>query len=152
MKKLIALILVLITVGAYAQQNAVFSQYMFNPFAINPAYAGSRDAASIVLLNRSQWLGISGAPNTQTLAAHTPTNNRNLAWGINMTYDRLGPTSNLFFAGTSAYQLVLEKGTLNFGLRAGLFNTVLNGQKLRFRENEDAVDHQNENKCHISHL
>ncbi len=142
MKQFLLFISLFFSLGLFGQQDAIYSQYMFNPFAVNPAYAGSRDAASIVLINRSQWLGLQGAPNTQTLAAHLPTNRYNLAWGLNVTYDQVGPSSSLLAAGTAAYQLVLERGTLNFGLRGGVYNTVLNGQKLNFREENDALDHQ----------
>lgn len=142
MRRIIAILYIFLSLGSFAQQDAIYSQYMFNPFAINPAYAGSRDATSVILLNRSQWLGISGAPNTQTMAAHFPANKKHIAWGLNFSYDRLGPTSNLLAAGTVAYQLILEKGTLNFGLRGGAYNTVMNGQKLKFREEFDNLDHQ----------
>ena len=70
MKKILFALLILVSVCANAQQDAIYSQYMFNPFAINPAYAGSRDAMSGVLLIREQWRGIEGAPSTQTFSFH----------------------------------------------------------------------------------
>ena len=81
MKKLIITLLISLSIGSYAQQDAIYSQYMFNPFAINPAYAGSRNSISAVLLHRSQWVGIDGAPRTQTLAIHAPVNKKNIACG-----------------------------------------------------------------------
>ena len=127
-------------IAGFAQQDAIFSQYMFNPFAINPAYAGSRDAISVVLINRSQWLGIAGAPNTQTLSAHVPMNRNNMAWGVNFSHDKVGPTNNILASATAAYRLILEKGTLTFGLRGGVFNTVIDHGKLNFREEGDQLD------------
>ena len=127
------------TIGQ-AQQDALFSQYMFNPFAINPAYAGSRDAISAVLINRNQWLGLEGAPTTQTLSMHVPTNKNKLAWGINLTHDKVGPVRNILFQGTAAYHLVLQKGILSFGLRGGIFNTQIDHGLLTFREENDQVD------------
>jgi type IX secretion system PorP/SprF family membrane protein len=125
-----------------AQQDAIYSQYMFNPFAINPAYAGSRDAVNIVVVNRSQWVGLDGAPNTQTISGHVPMNNNNIAWGFNISRDKLGPTSNLLAAGTAAYQLRLYQGTLTFGLRGGIYNSVVDHGQLSFREDDDILDNK----------
>ena len=59
-----------------AQQDAQYTQYMYNALSINPAYAGSRDMFSAVILHRSQWVGVDGAPTTQTLSGHTPLNEK----------------------------------------------------------------------------
>ena len=60
---------------ANAQQDAMFTHYMYNTLAINPGYAGSRDALTITALHRSQWVGFAGAPMTQTITVHTPFKN-----------------------------------------------------------------------------
>ena len=36
----------------YAQQDAMFTHYMNNTLAVNPAYAGSRDALTVTALHR----------------------------------------------------------------------------------------------------
>jgi hypothetical protein len=41
---------------ANAQQEVMYSQYMFNTLAINPSYAGSRDVLSLTALGRYQWI------------------------------------------------------------------------------------------------
>ncbi|MBL0686179.1 type IX secretion system membrane protein PorP/SprF, partial [Aquimarina mytili] len=46
----------------YAQQDAQYTQYMYNTISVNPAYAGSRGVMSIMGLHRSQWVGLDGAP------------------------------------------------------------------------------------------
>ena len=56
----------------YAQQDAQYTQYMYNTISVNPAYAGSRGVMSITGLHRSQWVGLDGAPRTQTLTLNTP--------------------------------------------------------------------------------
>ncbi len=120
-----------------AQQDAIFSQYTFNPLAINPAYAGSRSSFSAVLLHRSQWVGIDGAPNTQTLAVHSPVNKTNLAAGLNLYYDRIGPSSNLNIGFTGAYHLQLKKSKLSFGIRGGIYNSTLDKNQLSFKDQTD---------------
>ena len=62
--------------SAEAQQDPQYTQYMYNPLAINPAYTGSRDVLSVVGLYRSQWVGLEGAPRTFTVSAHSPLSER----------------------------------------------------------------------------
>ena len=54
-----------------AQQNEQYTQYMYNTLTINPAYAGSREVLSAVLLHRTQWIGLDGAPQTSSFSMHT---------------------------------------------------------------------------------
>lgn len=140
--KYLVTIFIFISFATQAQQDAIYSQYLFNPFAINPAYAGSRDAVNIVIVNRSQWTGLDGAPTTQTASGHVPMNRKNIAWGAQLSHDKIGPTNNILVNATGAYQLKLEQGSLNFGLRGGIYNSVLDHAKLRFREENDAQDIQ----------
>ena len=134
------IILLLVQLSVFGQQESIYSQYLFNPYIVNPAYAGSRDAVSAVLINRNQWVGLEGAPNTQSLSIHVPTNKNKLAWGANFSHDKFGPTRNITAQATAAYHLVLEDGILSFGLRGGILNTQLNFNELQFREENDAVD------------
>lgn len=104
-----------------AQQDAQFTHYSFNTLAINPAYAGSRDAMTVTGLHRSQWVGFEGAPTTQTLTIHAPLADDQMGVGISVLNDKIGPSNTTSFYGDFAYRLpVSEKGTLAFGLKAGL--------------------------------
>lgn len=123
-----------------AQQDAMYTQYMFNPMAINPAYAGSREAISAVLHHRSQWVGFDGAPSTQTLAVHSPIGETGLATGVNMSLDRIGAFSNMMAFGTVAYHLKLGPGKLSFGIRGGVYNSRLDNNKLTFQSQGDATN------------
>jgi type IX secretion system PorP/SprF family membrane protein len=127
----------LMTAQGYAQQDALFSQYMFNPFAINPAYAGSRNSISAVVLHRSQWIGIEGAPLTQTFSIHTPAGDRGMAYGINLMHDQIGPVRNFWGAFTGAYHVRMKNAKLSFALRAGVFNSTLNRSLLTFENPSD---------------
>lgn len=123
--------------GANAQQDALFSQYMFNPLAINPGYAGSRESISSVLLYRSQWVGMSGAPNTATFTTHAPIKGRNFALGFSMAGEKIGPTTNSNAALTYAYRIRLGQGKLSFGLRGGLYGSRLDGSLLNYNDQTD---------------
>jgi len=115
-----------------AQQDALYSQYMFNPLAINPAYAGSRNTISGVLLHRNQWVGMIGAPKTNSLALHSPIKGKNFGLGLNLLSETIGPTRNSTILGTYAYHLDLGKGKISFGLRGGVYSTVLRNDLLSY--------------------
>jgi type IX secretion system PorP/SprF family membrane protein len=104
---------------SFGQQDPMYSQYMFNMLAVNPAYAGSRDVLSATALYRNQWVGIKGAPNTITFSADMPIKNEKIGLGINITDDRLGVMHNSLLSISYAYRIRLtSKGTLAFGLQA----------------------------------
>lgn len=140
MKKVLIALLVLMTCDVYAQQDAIYSQYMFNPFAINPAYAGSRNSYSAVLLHRSQWVSMPGAPRTQSFAVHAPAGKSGMAWGINFAHDQIGPSRNILAAATGSYHIKFKESKLAFALRGGIYNTVLDREALNFNEDFDQLD------------
>lgn len=84
--------LLLATGMAFAQQDSQFTQYMYNPVNFNPAYAGSREVLSIFGMHRTQWVGLDGAPVTNTVSAHTPIENSDLGIGVCFVNDRIGPS------------------------------------------------------------
>lgn len=134
MKKLLFGLILIMSVGSEikAQQDALYSQYMFNPFAINPAYAGSRNALSGALIARKQWAGIDGAPTTGSFAVHSPFKGKNFALGFNGVVDKIGPASNNGAMVTYAYHLKLGPGKLSLGLRGGIYSNRLDKSLLNF--------------------
>lgn len=120
-----------------AQQDALYSQYMFNQFTINPAYAGTRNSFSSVLLFRNQWSGLSGAPNTLNFSVHAPFSGKKMALGLNFIADEIGPSKNSSIMGTYAYHLQTSKGKLSFGLRGGFYSSSLNTSQLNFFNSSD---------------
>ena len=108
------------SVSIIAQQAPMFTHYMDNTLEINPAYAGSRDALTIMALHRSQWTGFKGAPVTQTVTAHAPLENEHIALGVSVINDNIGPSNNTSVFADFAYIVKLtEKSKLAFGLSAG---------------------------------
>ena len=92
MKKSIILILALIQVKAFAQQDLMVSQYMFNGLFLNPAYAGSHKYTSSTLLHRTQWVNFAGAPRTALLSVDGELPNKNMGLGLILANDRIGAT------------------------------------------------------------
>ena len=68
LKSCFVLLMLMLTKEVIAQQDPHYTQYMFNTMSINPAYAGSTGSLQALLLYRSQWVGVDGAPETQNFS------------------------------------------------------------------------------------
>jgi type IX secretion system PorP/SprF family membrane protein len=120
MKTRILLFALLFTgVLSYAQQDAQFTQYMYNTININPAYAGSRGALSMFGLYRTQWVGLDGAPVTSTVSMNTPLNESRLGLGVSLINDKIGPTTENTISADLSYTInTSEDWKLSFGIKA----------------------------------
>ena len=119
MKKVfLIMLLVFISFSVEAQQDAQYTQYMYNTIGINPGYAGSRGALSILGLHRAQWVGLDGAPRTQTFSAHMPIENSRIGLGLSFVNDKLGPVSEQYINLDVSYTIpVSEEAKLSFGAK-----------------------------------
>ncbi len=112
---------VLFSLNTYGQQDAQYSQYMFNTLSVNSAYAGTKDYLNIILLTRNQWVGFDGAPKTLSLTVHAPIKKEKLGLGFSYVRDKIGPlkVDNIYL--DIAYRIRLhEGGYLSIGVKAGL--------------------------------
>jgi len=124
MKRILkSFILLLIPISLAGQLSPVTSQYVLNPLSINPAYAGNRGALNITAFYRRQWAGITGAPETITLAADSPFLDSKLGLGLIISSDKIGVTKETHFLTNYSYKINMNKGILSFGLGAGLLTT-----------------------------
>ncbi|NJN27559.1 MAG: type IX secretion system membrane protein PorP/SprF [Cyclobacteriaceae bacterium] len=104
---------------ALAQQQVMYSQYMFNTLAINPAYAGSHEDLSVTALMREQWVGLDGAPSTQTISAHLPFEKKRIGVGLMAIHDQIGVSDQTDVYASYAYKIPLQHGSLALGLQGG---------------------------------
>ncbi len=124
MKNTFLTILILITLGIFstkvqAQQDAQYTQYMYNPISINPAYAGTRDVFSFLGLYRTQWVGLDGAPKTFTLSGHSPVGEK-VGLGMNVTHDEIFITNETYIDIDFSYKINLsDEAKLALGIKAG---------------------------------
>lgn len=123
-KSLLVTVLLLFSLftGLYAQQDAQYTQYMYNTMSVNPAYAGSRGQLSAAALYRSQWVGLEGAPKTQTLNLHSPIRNSRLGYGISIINDNIGDgvVQETQLDAVLSYTVdVALDAKLSFGLKVG---------------------------------
>ncbi|MDP5077219.1 MAG: type IX secretion system membrane protein PorP/SprF [Nonlabens sp.] len=104
-----------------AQQDPQYTQYMYNPITINPAYAGNRGVVSIMGLHRSQWVGLDGAPRTQTLSIHSPIADSRIGLGLSVVNDEIGPANETYAATDFSYTIpVAQDAQLSFGIKGGV--------------------------------
>lgn len=135
---------------AQAQQDALFSQYMFNTMLINPAYTGSRDVVSLNALYRKQWLNVKGAPETMTFSADMPLRGETMGGGLVVYNDRIGVVNNTGFYANYAYRVRLNSNLLlSMGASAGAMNYRANYTEVKLSESggtEDPAFAQNVNR------
>jgi type IX secretion system PorP/SprF family membrane protein len=116
--RILFFVLILTSSASFAQQDAQFTQYMYNTININPAYAGSREVMSIFGLHRTQWVGLAGAPVTNAFSLNTPINNSKIGIGLSAINDRIGPTvENTLSVDVSYTVQTSETYKLSFGIK-----------------------------------
>ncbi len=127
------MILQLATTVSRAQQDAQFSQYMFNGIYINPAYAGYKEQLNVHAFYRNQWVGLEGAPKTMSLAVDAIANQGNVGLALQISNDRIGAQRNLAAYANYAYRLRLDtygESRLAFGLGVGVIQLGIDGSLL----------------------
>lgn len=148
MKKSILIIVVILTsFASYSQQDSQFTNYMYNTININPAYAGSRGVMSIFGLHRNQWVGLDGAPVTNTFALNTPIKNSNFGLGLSFINDRIGPSDENNISADISYSIpTSEKYKLSFGIKATANLLNIDWTKLNIHEPDYLAQNNIDNK------
>jgi type IX secretion system PorP/SprF family membrane protein len=125
-----------------AQQDAQFTQYMYNTININPAYAGSRDVLSVFALYRTQWVGLEGAPKTGTFSINTPITGSRVGLGLSIVNDKIGPSDETNIAADISYYIpTSETYKLSFGIKASANLLDVDFNKLnRYNLNDSKFD------------
>ena len=146
MKKIVTLVMVLISILSYAQQDTQFTNYMYNTLSFNPAYAGSRGTTSIYLSQRSQWVGLEGSPTTNALSYHSPIGSSNLGIGISFLNDAIGPVEENLVSIDMSYTIQTSYDyKLAFGLRASALMLNVDFTKLNIFNPGDVLAQNNIN-------
>ena len=129
----------LISSIGYCQQDAQFTQYMYNTMAINPAYAGLRENLSIFALHRTQWVGLDGAPVTNNVSIHSPIGNGNMGLGLSIINDKIGPSDESDIGINFSYNFYTsDTYKLSFGIKASANLLNVDFNKLTYFTRNDA--------------
>lgn len=125
----------------HGQQDPQYTQYMYNTMSVNPAYAGSNGHTVITALVRTQWVGLDGAPDSQTLSYDTPIGYSGVGLGINLTNDRIGPSSEIYLDANVSYTVrTSDEGNLSFGLKLGGRHLGIDWSRGTARQQERAFE------------
>lgn len=143
-KVVIAALWFLVIIGlvktAKGQQDPMYSMYMFNGMAVNPAYAGSREKPVVSAIYRQQWTGLEGAPKTAVFSGHAPLLNDKIGMGLTLVSDNISVFNTLTLMGSYAYRMkVGENGKLCFGLNVEVNNFRAKFQDLELTDTNDKV-------------
>ncbi|QEE50672.1 type IX secretion system membrane protein PorP/SprF [Flavobacterium alkalisoli] len=142
-KQILTLFILFIVSQAYSQQDPQYTQYMYNTLSVNPAYAGSLGHFTLTGIYRSQWVGIDGAPVTQTLSMDSPVG-KNVGLGLSFLNESIGPSEEQWLNANFSYTIkTSETMNLSFGVNAGgrILNidwskgTMQNGDDFQYQDN-----------------
>ncbi|MFN3403840.1 MAG: type IX secretion system membrane protein PorP/SprF [Cytophagaceae bacterium] len=144
---LVVLIIFLAGSAAIAQQDAQFSQYMFNGLYYNPGYAGLEGVTRFSLIHRTQWLAYQstqyggGAPNSQIISASTPLPflDKRTGAGIYIFNDKLGPLNNTEVQLSLSYHVKLGEGLLGIGARGGIYSQRVRTDYYQVVDEDDQI-------------
>lgn len=140
-----ALFLVLAGLAVSAQQDAHFTQYMFNSVYLTPAAAGASGVTEATAIHRSQWLGYESsfndgtAPTSQLVSFSAPIHRLKSGFATYILNDRLGPQNNLEVQTMYAYHLGIRENKLSFGIKLGIYSQTLDFNKYRLIQPNDPL-------------
>jgi type IX secretion system PorP/SprF family membrane protein len=131
--------LFLIPMLVFSQQDAQYTQYMYNTININPAYAGTRNSLSVFALHRNQWVGFNGAPKTNAASINSYINNSDFGIGLSFLNDNIGANQENNVSVDLAYKIPLTiKYTLSFGFKTSVNFYSLDVNKLNIFQANDS--------------
>ncbi len=134
---LVMMVLPYVPTKLYAQQEWSYTQYLFNLYDINSAYAGNHGAGSFGVRYRSQWIGLPGAPETRYLSFHTPMFNEKAGAGIRVINENIGARGLTTAKASLAYKLRLSGSVLSFGLGGGIIRQAVDVDVLNPHDPQD---------------
>lgn len=124
LQKLLLSFLVIGCVAQYGsgQQQRLYTMFMYNKLGLNPGYAGYHEHGCVTAIYRNQWLGLEGSPETQVLSFQTPFGGERIGFGLNLSRETIGISSQTTLDGIYAYKVPLGHGTLSLGAQASIRN------------------------------
>jgi type IX secretion system PorP/SprF family membrane protein len=144
-------LLLLGSLSAYSQNQTRLNHYIANQGLLNPAYNGTRDIISGLMIHRSQWIGFEGAPMNQALNVHGPIEDTNLGLGVSIMNDNLGFNNTFDFMGAGSYKLMIDRDKfISFGLQMGFSSVVYDGTKAITEQFGDPVFQGKESKFYFN--
>lgn len=140
---LIIVIAFLLSKTIYAQQQALYGQYLFNNAIINPSSAGIKSENQVGVLYRKQWVGIEGAPETKSLFLNMRTS-KNTGFAFGAYQDEIGPLKNTNVQIDFSSRVdITESWKLSGGIRVTASTITASLNSLALENNTDPNFSQN---------
>jgi len=131
MKKIYLFILLsILSIEIFSQQDPQFAHNQDNLLFTNPAYAGMSDGICATAISRQQWVGFEGAPTTTLAGIHSKVKlfGINSGIGLSITDDRFEFEKNFQAKLAYSYHKRVRGGVLGIGVEAGIINKDLQGE------------------------
>lgn len=140
MKKNIMLLLIAVMgMNSYGQQDSQYTQYMYNTMNINPGYTGTRGVMSILGLYRTQWVGLDGAPKTGTFTIHSPITASGQGLGFSVVNDQIGVSKETTVSASYSYPIQLSATVkLSLGISVSGNFLEVDYNRLTIHDNPDS--------------
>jgi type IX secretion system PorP/SprF family membrane protein len=118
------ILFILVNLAAKAQQEPLFSNYMFLRTVTNPSFVGAEKTINATFCNRTMFAGFEGKPVTSTFGVEAPVElfGKRTGIGILMMNDKIGFQQLVKVDLSFAYHHNLKNGSMGFGLTLGLNN------------------------------
>lgn len=126
----VIVLLIFLCLKTLAQQEPLYSLYMYDKMLINPAFTGSSNWAVGTIKYRNQFTGFKSNPNTQTLNFHTPIQTKHVGVGFKIISDKIAIVNTMNTAVDFSYHMNFARGKLSFGLEAGVISRKTDFQKV----------------------
>ena len=142
-KKLVSFIIIMFILSVahkkgHAQQLPIYTQFMFNSYVFNPAVAGTHNYYQVRLNSRFQWVGMTDAPQTNSLSVYGPHGTKDMGFGGYVYNDATGPTSRNGLYGSYAYNFIVnDMMRLSMGLAAGMIQNRVDGTRITLLDPSD---------------
>ena len=129
---------ILVSQVLFAQQEAQFTQYIYNPTTLNPGYTGSRLSTMLYFQNRQQWIGLEGAPKNLFLNAQTFFEKSKTGLGFEVQSNAIGPiTRNIVSFNYSYHLKISDDESIGMGLKFSNLFLNSNFDLLSLRDQND---------------
>ncbi len=120
-----------------AQQDPIYSQYLNNPFVINPAYAGINNRFNATIQDRTQWSGTQGHPETFNFNSNISLVNNKVGVGLMAIQDKIGENTTSEISSAISYKIKLKDNKIfSYGMQFGMMRFTNNISNLTLQPND----------------
>ena len=149
----ILLVSLLLPFVCEAQQQPHNTQFMYYKLGYNPAFAGSQEAPCVSCIVREQWLGLEGAPSTQSVTFNMPIMNQRVGIGANVMRHSIGITTMYDVDAAYSYKVRMRQGVLGIGIQGSIRSLTNNFNEtiaIQSKPDDVTIPGTNENKFNFN--